>query len=78
MLGKDVSDKLLVAELGKMLRLVITGITVSGKLVGINEMTLKILCKATLKEMCFIMIKPKILKLFSMQRYTASVHRHGD
>jgi len=62
-LGKDISGKSVVADLGKMPHLMIAGTTGSGKSVGINAMVLSLLYKATPEEVRLIMIDPKMLEL---------------
>ncbi|MFT4465667.1 MAG: DNA translocase FtsK 4TM domain-containing protein [Sodalis sp. (in: enterobacteria)] len=63
MLGKDIGGQPVIADLGKMPHLLVAGTTGSGKSVGVNAMILSILYKATPKEVCFIMIDPKMLEL---------------
>lgn len=58
-LEKDIGGQPVIADLGKMPHLLVTGTTDSGKSVVINTMILSILYKATPKEACFIMIDPK-------------------
>ena len=62
-LGKDISGKSVVADLGKMPHLMIAGTTGSGKSVGINAMVLSLLFKAKPDEVRMIMIDPKMLEL---------------
>jgi S-DNA-T family DNA segregation ATPase FtsK/SpoIIIE len=62
-LGKDISGKSVVADLGKMPHLMIAGTTGSGKSVGINAMVLSLLYKAKPEEVRMIMIDPKMLEL---------------
>ena len=62
-LGKDISGKSVVADLGKMPHLMIAGTTGSGKSVGINAMILSLLYKSTPEQVRMIMIDPKMLEL---------------
>jgi S-DNA-T family DNA segregation ATPase FtsK/SpoIIIE len=62
-LGKDISGKSVVADLGKMPHLMIAGTTGSGKSVGINAMILSLLYKSTPDQVRMIMIDPKMLEL---------------
>ena len=62
-LGKDISGKSVVADLGKMPHLMIAGTTGSGKSVGINAMVLSLLYKAKPEDVRMIMIDPKMLEL---------------
>ncbi|MCP4090625.1 MAG: cell division protein FtsK [Gammaproteobacteria bacterium] len=62
-LGKDISGKSVVADLGKMPHLMIAGTTGSGKSVGINAMVLSLLYKSKPEHVRMIMIDPKMLEL---------------
>jgi S-DNA-T family DNA segregation ATPase FtsK/SpoIIIE len=62
-LGKDISGKSVVADLGKMPHVLIAGTTGSGKSVAINALILSILYKAKAHEVKLIMIDPKMLEL---------------
>ncbi|MDG1461937.1 MAG: DNA translocase FtsK 4TM domain-containing protein, partial [Gammaproteobacteria bacterium] len=62
-LGKDISGKAVVADLGSMPHLMIAGTTGSGKSVGINAMILSLLYKSTPDQVRLIMIDPKMLEL---------------
>ncbi len=62
-LGKDISGKSVVADLGKMPHLLIAGTTGSGKSVGINAMVLSLLYKSKPEDVRLIMIDPKMLEL---------------
>ncbi len=62
-LGKDISGKSVVADLGKMPHLLIAGTTGSGKSVGINAMVLSLLYKSRPEDVRMIMIDPKMLEL---------------
>ncbi len=62
-LGKDISGKPIVTDLGKMPHLLVAGTTGSGKSVALNAMILSLLYKATAAEVRLIMIDPKMLEL---------------
>jgi len=62
-LGKDISGKPVVADLGKMPHVLIAGTTGSGKSVAINALILSLLYKAKANEVKLIMIDPKMLEL---------------
>ena len=62
-LGKDISGKPVVTDLGKMPHLLVAGTTGSGKSVALNAMILSLLYKSTASEVRLIMIDPKMLEL---------------
>ena len=62
-LGKNISGKPIVTDLGKMPHLLVAGTTGSGKSVALNAMILSLLYKATASEVKLIMIDPKMLEL---------------
>ena len=62
-LGKDISGKPVVTDLGKMPHLLVAGTTGSGKSVALNAMILSILYKAMARDVRMIMIDPKMLEL---------------
>jgi DNA segregation ATPase FtsK/SpoIIIE, S-DNA-T family len=62
-LGKDITGKMRMGELGQMPHLLIAGSTGSGKSVAINSMIVSMLYKATPDEVRLIMIDPKRLEL---------------
>jgi S-DNA-T family DNA segregation ATPase FtsK/SpoIIIE len=62
-MGKDISGKPVVADLGRMPHALIAGTTGSGKSVAINAMVLSLLYKAKPGDVRLIMIDPKMLEL---------------
>ena len=62
-LGKDIAGNPTSVDLGKMPHLLVAGTTGSGKSVAINVMILSMLYKATVEEVRFIFIDPKMLEL---------------
>jgi S-DNA-T family DNA segregation ATPase FtsK/SpoIIIE len=62
-LGKDISGKPVVTDLGRMPHLLVAGTTGAGKSVALNAMILSLLYKATAKDVRLIMIDPKMLEL---------------
>lgn len=62
-LGKDISGKVIVADLARMPHLLVAGTTGSGKSVAINTMILSLLYSMTPEQCKFIMIDPKMLEL---------------
>lgn len=62
-LGKDISGKPMVVDLGKMPHLLVAGTTGAGKSVALNAMILSLLYKSTAKDVRLIMIDPKMLEL---------------
>jgi S-DNA-T family DNA segregation ATPase FtsK/SpoIIIE len=62
-LGRDVSGKSLVADLGKMPHLLIAGTTGSGKSVCIAAMTTSLVMNNTPEDLRLVMIDPKMVEL---------------
>lgn len=62
-LGKDISGKPIVADLGKMPHLLIAGSTGSGKSVCMNALINSILFKAAPNEVKLLMVDPKMVEL---------------
>lgn len=62
-LGKDISGKVIIADIAKMPHLLIAGSTGSGKSVCINTIILSILYKAAPTEVKLLMIDPKVVEL---------------
>lgn len=62
-LGRDISGRVVVADLGKMPHILIAGSTGSGKSVCINSFIVSLLYKASPDEVKLIMIDPKVVEL---------------
>jgi len=62
-LGKDISGKPVIADLGQMPHLLIAGTTGSGKTVCVNSLILSLLFKATPNELKMVMVDPKMVEL---------------
>ncbi len=62
-LGKDITGKTVVADLGQMPHLLIAGTTGSGKTVCVNCLILSILFRADPEEVKFLMVDPKMVEL---------------
>lgn len=62
-LGKDISGKITLADLGKMPHLLIAGSTGSGKSVCINSMLVSLLYKSSPDEVKLMLIDPKVVEL---------------
>ncbi|MEG1311578.1 MAG: DNA translocase FtsK [Romboutsia sp.] len=64
-LGKDISGKPIIGDIGKMPHLLIAGSTGSGKSVCVNTLINSILYKANPDEVKFLLIDPKVVELAS-------------
>ncbi|MBU1853459.1 MAG: DNA translocase FtsK [Candidatus Omnitrophica bacterium] len=62
-LGKDISGKSVVADIGDMPHLFIAGTTGSGKTVCVNSLIMSMIYNATPDELKFLMIDPKMVEL---------------
>ncbi len=62
-LGKDISGKPIVTDLGKMPHLLIAGSTGAGKSVCVNSFIVSILYKASPEDVKLLMIDPKVVEL---------------
>lgn len=62
-LGKDISGKVMMADIGRMPHLLIAGATGSGKSVCVNTLITSILYKSTPEEVKLLMIDPKVVEL---------------
>ena len=61
--GKDISGKVVTADLGKMPHLLIAGSTGSGKSVCINDLIISMVYKASPQDLRLILIDPKMVEL---------------
>jgi len=62
-LGKDISGRCVVANLGAMPHLLIAGTTGSGKTVCVNSLIMSMIYNATPDELKFLMVDPKMVEL---------------
>lgn len=62
-MGKDITGKAVVSDLGDMPHLLIAGATGSGKTVCVNSLILSLLYRATPEEVKFVMIDPKMVEM---------------
>ena len=76
-LGKDVSGKIIYAELNKMPHLLIAGATGSGKSVCVNTIICSILMRARPDEVKFILVDPKKAAAV-LQEVVAEMERRYD
>ncbi|MBR5265210.1 MAG: hypothetical protein IKV63_01190, partial [Clostridia bacterium] len=61
--GKDIANKSVIGDIGKMPHMLIAGTTGSGKSVCINSILISLLYKASPEEVRLIMIDPKMIEL---------------
>ncbi|MDD3222619.1 MAG: DNA translocase FtsK [Clostridia bacterium] len=61
--GRDISGKVILADIAKMPHLLIAGATGSGKSVCINTLIMSIIYKATPEDVRLIMVDPKVVEL---------------
>ena len=61
--GKDISNRCVVCDIGKLPHLLIAGTTGSGKSVCTNSLIISLLYKATPEEVRLIMVDPKMVEL---------------
>jgi len=62
-LGKDITGRPVIGDLGKMPHLLVAGATGSGKSVCLNTIIASLLCSATPKQVQLLMIDPKRVEL---------------
>lgn len=62
-LGKDISGKAVIADIGKMPHVLIAGATGSGKSVCINTIIISLLYKSSPEDVRLLMIDPKVVEL---------------
>lgn len=62
-LGKDITGRTIIADIGKMPHLLIAGATGSGKSVCINTIITSLLYKANPNEVKLLMVDPKVVEL---------------
>jgi len=62
-LGKDISGRPVVTDLGDMPHLLIAGTTGSGKTVCVNSLIMSMIYNATPEELKFLMVDPKMVEL---------------